>query len=171
MLLRHEFIQEVRSSQTLHYAYKHCGVHCVLSWENTLNSFASQHCERIENHCAWKNNLKFAFLSAPTCLAPSPPTSGTSSLVSGSRVPIGARNTFTCDAGFEIVGQSSSTCNSKGLWSASVPTCERKLMLFDWQTNHRNISKSINEHCLCFFSFSNLHFTCKDYKPWCLPTK
>ncbi|XP_022105682.1 sushi, von Willebrand factor type A, EGF and pentraxin domain-containing protein 1-like isoform X2 [Acanthaster planci] len=36
----------------------------------------------------------------------------------------GARCTFTCDAGFRLVGSESSTCQSSGSWTSSQPSCE-----------------------------------------------
>ena len=34
---------------------------------------------------------------------------------------------FTCDFGFELIGDSKRTCQPNGMWSNMVPTCARKL--------------------------------------------
>ena len=34
--------------------------------------------------------------------------------------------TYTCNAGYDLIGPKSRTCGSDGVWSPAPPTCERK---------------------------------------------
>ena len=34
--------------------------------------------------------------------------------------------TYTCNAGYNLIGTTSRTCGSDGVWSLAAPTCERK---------------------------------------------
>ena len=36
--------------------------------------------------------------------------------------------TFTCDFGYELIGDTQRVCQSDGTWSNMVPTCDRKLL-------------------------------------------
>ena len=36
--------------------------------------------------------------------------------------------TFTCDEGYELMGDRQRVCQLDGTWSNMVPTCERKLL-------------------------------------------
>ena len=36
---------------------------------------------------------------------------------------VGTSVTFSCDSGFSLIGSSSSTCDAKGSWNPSPPTC------------------------------------------------
>ena len=38
---------------------------------------------------------------------------------------VGSTATYTCNTGFELVGQRS--CQSSGIWEGTVPSCQRKL--------------------------------------------
>ena len=35
---------------------------------------------------------------------------------------------YSCNTGYNLVGGSSRTCQATGVWSASVPTCHRRLL-------------------------------------------
>ena len=50
---------------------------------------------------------------------------------------VGDTATYTCDAGYELIGSSTRTCQSNGDWSESSPTCEGK------PKNQEYIKKSI----------------------------
>jgi CUB/sushi domain-containing protein len=63
--------------------------------------------------------------SAPTCVAgtcavPTAPANGS---VSAPTLTVGSTATFSCNAGFNLTGSSSETCQSNGTWSGSTPTC------------------------------------------------
>ena len=36
--------------------------------------------------------------------------------------------TYSCNTGYNLVGDSNRTCNATGEWSGSAPTCERMLL-------------------------------------------
>ena len=36
--------------------------------------------------------------------------------------------TFTCDFGYELIGDTQRVCQSDGTWSNMVPRCDRKLL-------------------------------------------
>ena len=35
---------------------------------------------------------------------------------------------YTCNPGYNLVGDSSRTCQARGVWSGSIPTCQRMLL-------------------------------------------
>ena len=40
----------------------------------------------------------------------------------------GQTATYICDRGYNLVGDSTRTCQATGVWSGSEPTCERMLL-------------------------------------------
>ncbi len=40
--------------------------------------------------------------------------------------PVNTVATYTCVTGYTLIGGSTRTCGSDGVWSVSAPTCERK---------------------------------------------
>ena len=40
----------------------------------------------------------------------------------------GQTATYTCNPGYNLVGDSSRTCQARGVWSGSIPTCQRMLL-------------------------------------------
>ena len=45
---------------------------------------------------------------------------------------VGSTATYTCNTGFELVGQRSRSCQSSGSWGGTVPSCRRKLTFTMW---------------------------------------
>ena len=43
-----------------------------------------------------------------------------------SQRPVGTVATYTCDTGYTLIGGTTRTCVNGGVWSGSVPTCQRK---------------------------------------------
>jgi len=41
----------------------------------------------------------------------------------------GETATYSCNTGYNLVGNSTRTCEATGAWSGSEPTCERMLLL------------------------------------------
>ena len=41
----------------------------------------------------------------------------------------GQTATYSCNTGFNLVGNSTRMCQADGMWTASTPTCERMLLL------------------------------------------
>ena len=53
------------------------------------------------------------------------PTNGQVSNTAGTT--FGQTATYSCNTGYNLVGDSTRTCQAIGNWSGSVPTCERML--------------------------------------------
>ena len=60
------------------------------------------------------------------CNALSDPANGQ---VSTNRTTFGETATYICNTGYNLVGDSTRTCEAAGQWSGSEPTCERMLLL------------------------------------------
>ncbi len=45
-----------------------------------------------------------------------------------SGVTVDSAAVYRCNIGFELVGESSRTCQSSGLWSGAEPICTRELL-------------------------------------------
>ena len=41
----------------------------------------------------------------------------------------GQTATYSCDLGYNLVGDSTRTCQANGVWSGNEPACERMLLL------------------------------------------
>lgn len=54
------------------------------------------------------------------CGAPPPPANGR---VSADRSTVGGTATYSCDAGYSLVGDERRTCRADGRWSGTVPSC------------------------------------------------
>ena len=64
----------------------------------------------------------FYFIFAVTCPVLSSPQNGAVAVTG--RTP-GSKATYTCKAGFVLVGSSMAKCQSNGRWSSSPPLCKR----------------------------------------------
>ena len=42
------------------------------------------------------------------------------------RTTLGGKASYSCNAGYNLVGEAVATCQSNGEWSSERPTCERK---------------------------------------------
>ena len=69
----------------------------------------------------------FLLLTAVDCNALSDPANGQVSHTAGTTFEQTA--TYSCDTGYNLVGDSTRTCGAAGVWSGSEPTCERMLLL------------------------------------------
>ena len=45
------------------------------------------------------------------------------------RTTFGQTVTYSCDTGYNLVGDSNRTCQATGVWSGSEPICQGKLLL------------------------------------------
>ena len=43
---------------------------------------------------------------------------------------IGQLATYSCNMGFNLVGNNTRTCEATGVWSGSAPTCQSMFLLF-----------------------------------------
>ena len=55
------------------------------------------------------------------------PANGRVSHTTGTTV--GQTATYSCNPGYNLVGDSIRTCQATGVWSGSAPTCQRMLLL------------------------------------------
>ena len=54
------------------------------------------------------------------------PTNGQVTTTAGTT--FGQTSTYNCNTGYNLIGDSTRTCQATGNWSGSVPTCERMLL-------------------------------------------
>ena len=64
------------------------------------------------------------FLAAVDCGTLSDPTNGQVDHTSGTTV--GQTATYSCNTGYNLVGDSIRTCQAEGIWSGSASTCQGK---------------------------------------------
>ncbi|XP_019639662.1 PREDICTED: uncharacterized protein LOC109481527 [Branchiostoma belcheri] len=62
---------------------------------------------------------------------------------------------FSCDPGYEVIGNSSATCQKDGSWDRGIPTCQR--ICCDNTTRIKNGQIRVNED---YCSGSSIEFTC-----------
>ena len=67
-------------------------------------------------------NYLFLFFTAVNCGTPSSPANGQVSHTSGTT--FGQTATYSCDTGYDLMGDNTRTCQSTGVWSGSEPTCQ-----------------------------------------------
>ena len=72
--------------------------------------------------CPEFKKRKFHILfSVGECRALTSPTNGQVSHPSGTT--LGQRATYSCDTGYNLVGNNTRVCQATGVWSGSAPTC------------------------------------------------
>ena len=49
---------------------------------------------------------------------------------------LGQTATYSCNTGYNLVGNSTRTCLATGVWSGNVPTCQSMLHPAQWVTLH-----------------------------------
>ena len=59
---------------------------------------------------------------------------------------LGQTATYSCNTGYNLVGDSTRTCQATGEWSGSEPTCAGTITLFSYV----HIHKKRNDMCLGF---------------------
>ena len=73
-----------------------------------------------------QSHNEFLILTAVDCGTLTNPSSGYIVHIAGTT--FGQTVTYTCNAGYNLVGGSTRTCQATGVWSGSEPTCERMLL-------------------------------------------
>ena len=68
----------------------------------------------------------FLILAVVDCGTLTDPANGQVDLTSGTTFRQTA--TYSCNAGYNLVGDSTRTCQATGVWSGSVPTCQGVLV-------------------------------------------
>ena len=89
-----------------------------------------------------------AFLStAVDCGALSGPANGQVTHTAGTTV--GQTATYSCNTDYNLLGDSTRTCQATGAWSGSAPTCHRMLLLQTFQFEHHQVAHlGLISHCL-----------------------
>ena len=104
------------------------------------------------NYLHYMNSLfrilgcNFLLLTAVDCGSLTDPANGQVDLTSGTT--FGQTATYSCNTGYNLVGDSSRTCQTTRLWSGSVPTCEGMLLKGDSTISNVYIYKKHNNMCL-----------------------
>ena len=77
------------------------------------------------NHCiTWQTKtLPLYLFVVVNCGDPGTPTNGT---ITGSTFTFPNTVTYTCNVGFNLIGNRSRRCLSGGQWSGGLPTCQSK---------------------------------------------
>ena len=95
-------------------------------------------CERMlllnNSPIKYVNNI-FLLSTAIDCSALSDPANGQ---VSTNGTTFGETATYSCNPGYNLVGDSTRTCGATGNWSGSEPTCERMLLLSNMPIKYVN---------------------------------
>ena len=71
--------------------------------------------------------LKSLLLAVEDCGTLNAPANGQASHTAGTT--FGQTATYSCDVGYNLVGDSNRTCQATGRWSGNTPTCQGKLSL------------------------------------------
>ena len=71
--------------------------------------------------------LYILFQTAVDCNALTNPANGQVSHTAGTT--FGQTATYSCNTGYNLVGDSTRTCEATGMWSGSEPTCQRMLYI------------------------------------------
>ena len=70
--------------------------------------------------------IVFLILTAVDCGTMTIPANGQVSHTGGTT--FGQTATYSCNTGYNLVGSSTRTCQSTGVWSGSTPTCQGVLL-------------------------------------------
>ena len=68
-----------------------------------------------------------SFLTDMNCSTLTDPANGQVSYTAG--ITFGQTATYSCNAGYNLVGGSTRICHATGVWSGSAPTCQGMLLL------------------------------------------
>ena len=72
-------------------------------------------------------NVPAPFFIAVNCSTLNNPANGQVSHTAGTT--FGQTATYSCDTGYNLVGDSTRTCQATGVWSESEPTCQGMQLL------------------------------------------
>ena len=67
------------------------------------------------------------FIAAVDCGSLTNPLNGELNLTTTTFM---STSTYSCNAGYNLFGKGTRTCQANGTWSDNVPTCERKYTIF-----------------------------------------
>lgn len=72
---------------------------------------------------------QFSFFQSAQCTSPAIPIY-CQAIFSDKMMPKGSTVTYKCDAGYELFGSETRTCQENGRWSGSLPFCGEFLFVF-----------------------------------------
>ena len=85
-------------------------------------------CKIITSHWIhWASNIRIFLLTVVDCGTLTDPANGQVSHTAGTT--FGETATYSCDPGYNLVGDSNHTCRATGVWSGCAPTCQGMLLL------------------------------------------
>ena len=76
--------------------------------------------------------LILLILTAVDCGSLTDPANGGVNHTAGTS--LGQTATYSCNTGYNLVGDSTRTCQATGEWSGSEPTCEGIAICYQWQS-------------------------------------
>ena len=88
-------------------------------------------------------NTFLYLLTVVNCGTLTDPANGQVSHTTGT--VFGQRATYSCDTGYNLVGDSTRICRATGVWSGSAPTCQGTLLL------ELEYYACIHSHCLSIY--------------------
>ena len=101
--------------------------------------------EKLKNGVA--NNMMYVmYLSiwhaVVDCSTLNAPANGQVSHTAGTT--FGQMATYSCDVGYNLVGDSNHTCRATGVWSGCAPTCQGMLLLeIEYYLTYVDIARSV----------------------------
>ena len=84
------------------------------------------------------------FQTVVDCSALTNPPNGQVSTTGGTT--FGQNATYSCNTGYNLVGNNTRTCEATGNWSGSAPTCQG-IMLYIIPLAHMNAWESMGKPC------------------------
>ena len=60
----------------------------------------------------------------------------------------GETATYSCNTGYNLVGDNTRTCQATGAWSGSAPTCQSMLFFSIIHLAHTNVCESMDQEAL-----------------------
>ena len=110
-----------------------------------------------------KCHVVFLLLTVVDCGTQSNPVNGQVSHTAGTT--FGQMATYSCDLGYNLVGDSNHTCRATGVWSGCAPTCQGMLLLeIGYYLTHVDIARSVVLRC-SETGKKSLFFTCATCVP------
>ena len=86
--------------------------------------------------------IVFSFLIVVDCGTLNAPANGQVSHTAGTT--FGQTATYSCDTGYNLVGDSNHTCRATGVWSGCAPTCQGTLLLeIEYYLTYVDIARSV----------------------------
>ena len=101
--------------------------YCRIFSHHKLLWVSSYAINNLKLACCPLLSTKYFILTVVNCGIPSNITHGQVNHTDGTT--FGQTATYTCDSGYNLVGNTTCTCQATGVWSGRSPTCQRMLWL------------------------------------------